>query len=944
MIAANTKWFDSFNGIGVRNWSKTIRQQYTAVKLNGVSSPSANDVVDNIVEECFLQAPEVKAVKKFVADQRALDANKPSFNEFLEFMLKSFKTGDVFAKTGDLDKIVGRYSAVPAGHYSWRSLTQLITEKNEELQRPLPELELVVYVKDALLQRNMLDAVLQNAAEERRDTFSKEYSAWVGKEMVTAGSGGGMPTMVSEEYSMELAAAILKYVSDCQGVTVGMTAAETPRSSGIAAAAAGLVPLPPSMNSSRRESLASSNGTAVDSDILRELRKIRQMFNAPGSKGFFGARKHFRFQFYRKCRFPGSSSPHSFGIRGDAGSIPNLGSMFLLWSLRTHQDEMPLPLEGHPCSSKVYNVVIKDGVREFGGLLRGAKGGARHNVIQAGSDPEWLKLSTEAAVKAANMSLLEVDTNSFEVATGLRRVAFQEPETIQQKAKEAVMEGETSLGAILGVSALSKGRSKPVDVYLGVPELKPEDVSKEEAELAVAAMRVEWKGKSVPVDAVLDRLRVSAKAAKIRMQPLRKVVVDWPPGSGIEVVKPRESAAPYQVPERKDPHAPKRSVAPAAAPVATAVSEPSKPGDAPSRAPLESAGSANSSPAELKEMEIDAPVDATEGEMSKSKLKRLKRKEKKVGFEEKEGGASVDGKSVEGVDKGGAKGKGPVSKRVSGVSTGKAAETAMARTILGLPAPQMTIGDVFDLSPAVARAFVELVRVREVPVVELDKRAEVVAAKMMGGDVGVSSLSVESVGVEEGDLEVETAMFVLDLNDVMHQHQEVDIAAVGAPHAVVAVPRCKVIAVCPRFKSLTVCGKLRVYNVLIDSGSQISGMRHGLYLSVADECPLVASAQVNTCSAHNDVQKLKGLTYVPCDIYSIKATLPFFLVRDEVCPYNILLGQNVIDHLKMKFDHDEDGNYWALLTHPATGEEVRVMVTNADHYDNQYDLTGLTRA
>ncbi|KAI9309861.1 hypothetical protein BDR26DRAFT_996488 [Obelidium mucronatum] len=121
-------------------------------------------------------------------------------------------------------------------------------------------------------------------------------------------------------------------------------------------------------------------------------------------------------------------------------------------------------------------------------------------------------------------------------------------------------------------------------------------------------------------------------------------------------------------------------------------------------------------------------------------------------------------------------------------------------------------------------------------------------------------------------------------------------------------------------------------------------MRHGLYLSVADECPVVASAQVNTRSAHNDVQKLKGLTYVPCDIYSIEATLPFFLVRDEVCPYDILLGQNVIDHLKMKFDHDEDGNYWALLTHPATGEEVRVMVTNADHYDNQYDLTGLTRA
>ncbi|KAI9327255.1 hypothetical protein BDR26DRAFT_923935, partial [Obelidium mucronatum] len=282
MIAANTKWFDSFNGIGVRNWSKAIRRQYTAVKLNGVSSPSASDVVDNIVEECFLEAPEVKAaVKKFVADQRAVNASKPSFEEFLEFMLKSFKSGDVFAKSGDLDKIVGRYSLVPAGHYSWRSLTQLITEKNEELQRPLPESELVVYVKDALLQRNMLDAVLQNAAEARRDLYSKDYNVWIGKEMALAGSGGEMPKIVSEEYSMEeLAAAILKYVSDRQGVSVEMTVAEAPRSSGIAAAAAGLVPLPPSTNSSRRESLASSSATAYDSDILRELREIRQMFNA----------------------------------------------------------------------------------------------------------------------------------------------------------------------------------------------------------------------------------------------------------------------------------------------------------------------------------------------------------------------------------------------------------------------------------------------------------------------------------------------------------------------------------------------------------------------------------------------------------------------------------------------------------------------------------------
>ncbi|KAI9309862.1 hypothetical protein BDR26DRAFT_996489 [Obelidium mucronatum] len=641
MIAANTKWFDSFNGIGVRNWSKAIRRQYTAVKLNGVSSPSASDVVDNIVEECFLEAPEVKAaVKKFVADQRAVNASKPSFEEFLEFMLKSFKSGDVFAKSGDLDKIVGRYSLVPAGHYSWRSLTQLITEKNEELQRPLPESELVVYVKDALLQRNMLDAVLQNAAEARRDLYSKDYNVWIGKEMALAGSGGEMPKIVSEEYSMEeLAAAILKYVSDRQGVSVEMTVAEAPRSSGIAAAAAGLVPLPPSTNSSRRESLASSSATAYDSDILRELREIRQMFNAIapvarillGQGNATGSGSTTSVAFQAPQVHTASESVEmlaQFRIMGPCfycGLFEHIKMKCpYLWRDILAQAPIALKEDG-----KVYNVVIKDGVREFGGLLRGAKGGARHNVIQAGSDPEWLKLSTEAAAKAATMSSLEVDTNSFEVATGPRRVGFQEPETIQQKAKEAVMEGETALGAILGVSTLSKGRSKPVDVYLGVPELKPEDVSKEEAELAVAAMRVEWKGESVPVDAVLDRVRkmrkdkevgVSAKAAKIRMQPSRKVVVDWPPGSGIEVVKPRESAAPYQVPERKDPHAPKQSAAPAAAPVATAVSEPSKSGDAPSKMPLESAGSANSSPAEPKEMEIDAPVDTADGEMSKSKL------------------------------------------------------------------------------------------------------------------------------------------------------------------------------------------------------------------------------------------------------------------------------------------------------------------------------------
>ncbi|ORY31350.1 hypothetical protein BCR33DRAFT_724055 [Rhizoclosmatium globosum] len=339
-------------------------------------------------------------------------------------------------------------------------------------------------------------------------------------------------------------------------------------------------------------------------------------------------------------------------------------------------------------------------------------------------------------------------------------------------------------------------------------------------------------------------------------------------------------------------------------------------------------------------MELDES-DASEtdkSKMSRGQKRRLKRKEK--GVEEKgkeESNVNAERKPEGSVSKV-AKTKEPV-KRVSGVAKGKAVETAIVQRMLAADVPAMTYEEFFAVCPSVAREFADMIRVKEVPVAELERRSKEVAEKLLGKEVNAK------VGTEmvEGVV-VETSLQLVDLDDVMLLQQDVAVESKEVAVPVYAVARCKVVAVCPRFKSIVLCGKFRVFNVLIDSGSQISGLRYGLYLGMADECPVVTGAQVSTRSAHNDVQKLKGLAHVPCDIYSIEAVLPFFLVRDEVCPYDVLLGQNVIDYLKMRFDHDSEGNYWCLMTSPVSGEEVRVMVTNADHYDNQYDVASLVRA
>ncbi|ORY09265.1 hypothetical protein BCR33DRAFT_732305 [Rhizoclosmatium globosum] len=404
---------------------------------------------------------------------------------------------------------------------------------------------------------------------------------------------------------------------------------------------------------------------------------------------------------------------------------------------------------------------------------------------------------------------------------------------------------------------------------------------------------------------------VAAKAAKVRVQPNRKVVVDWPPAAGISVVKPREVTAPYVVPERAtDPHAPKRSSPPVEP--KPAVVPALRWGDEPMEVPAKPVGSGHSSPAEPAVMELDES-DASEtdkSKMSRGQKRRLKRKEKGVEEKGKEESNVNAERKPEGSE--------PV-KRVSGVAKGKAVETAIVQRMLAADVPAMTYEEFFAVCPSVAREFADMIRVKEVPVAELERRSKEVAEKLLGKEL-------------------------VDLDDVMLLQQDVAVESKEVAVPVYAVARCKVVAVCPRFKSIVLCGKFRVFNVLIDSGSQISGLRYGLYLGMADECPVVTGAQVSTRSAHNDVQKLKGLAHVPCDIYSIEAVLPFFLVRDEVCPYDVLLGQNVIDYLKMRFDHDSEGNYWCLMTSPVSGEEVRVMVTNADHYDNQYDVASLVRA
>ncbi|KAJ3051041.1 hypothetical protein HDU99_008524, partial [Rhizoclosmatium hyalinum] len=262
--------FEPFNGNGVRNWTKTIRRQVAMVRLNGATPPSDAIIVDSIVENSFQTAPEVKAVvKKYVKDQRATDPLKPTIDELLVFMLAAFKTGDIFAKTSDLDKIVSRYATISAGTYQWRSLTQLVVEKNEELMRPLPDEELVIYVKDAL----------SSAELARRDVLTVEFGVWLELEMKVNGSGGTKPVAVAGEPTMlELTAAIGKYVDERQGIAASPAEVPSSVATGSVAAAAGLVPLPPSMDTSRRGSFASAT-TVAESDLVRELRYMFQVLS-----------------------------------------------------------------------------------------------------------------------------------------------------------------------------------------------------------------------------------------------------------------------------------------------------------------------------------------------------------------------------------------------------------------------------------------------------------------------------------------------------------------------------------------------------------------------------------------------------------------------------------------------------------------------------------------